>query len=240
MDKRLALMTGIDIPIEGCQLVVHQPRIREIAYLGERDFFTGTQTICVNKKMYQGNNALENTTNFQIFMMIMGNKETIDKKVAVQQIMSLFFPNYKTIFTPRSIIFNGEGGSIIVDENNFELLQESLVEICCLRSNFDGRGDFNPADEKAAEIAKKLMRGRQIVAEQKGEANASVFTQYLSTLTVGLNSMSLEDCMNLTIYQLYDLIERYRLYVNWDIDIRARLAGAKPEEKVDNWMKNIH
>jgi hypothetical protein len=46
--------------------------------------------------------------------------------------------------------------------------------------------------------------------------------------------------MNLTIFQLYDLIERYSLYINWDIDIRSRLAGAKAEGQPDNWMKNIH
>ena len=84
------------------------------------------------------------------------------------------------------------------------------------------------------------MRGRQRVAELKGENDVSIFSQYLSTLTVGLNSMSLEDCMNLTMYQLYDLIERYSLYINWDIDIRGRLAGAKSDKKVENWMKNIH
>jgi hypothetical protein len=84
------------------------------------------------------------------------------------------------------------------------------------------------------------MRGRQRVAAQKGDSNVSVLSQYLSVLTVGLNSMSFNDCMNLTIYQLYDLIERYALFINWDIDIRSRLAGGKPENKPDNWMKNIH
>jgi hypothetical protein len=84
------------------------------------------------------------------------------------------------------------------------------------------------------------MRGRQRVAEQKGETNLSIFSQYLSTVTVGIHSMSLKDAMELTIYQLYDLVERYMLYVNWDIDIRSRLAGANPDSKPDNWMKNIH
>ena len=84
------------------------------------------------------------------------------------------------------------------------------------------------------------MRGRQRVAAQKGESQGSVFSQYISTLTIGLSSMSLEDCMNLTVYQLYDLIERYQLYINWDIDLRSRLAGGSPDDKPDNWMKNIH
>ena len=52
--------------------------------------------------------------------------------------------------------------------------------------------------------------------------------------------MSLQDVMNLTMYQLYDLIERYSLYINWDIDIRSRLAGAKMDREPENWMKNIH
>jgi hypothetical protein len=84
------------------------------------------------------------------------------------------------------------------------------------------------------------MRGRQRVAAEKGETNLSIFSQYLSVVTVGLNSMPLSEAMNLTMYQLYDLVERYMLYVNWDIDIRSRLAGANPDSKPDNWMKNIH
>ena len=84
------------------------------------------------------------------------------------------------------------------------------------------------------------MRGRQRVAEQKGSSNTSIFSQYLSVLTIGLESMSLHDCMDLTMYQLYDLVERYSLYVSWDMDIRCRLAGGKPDTQPDNWMKNIH
>ncbi|MBP3801528.1 MAG: hypothetical protein J6I85_05870 [Clostridia bacterium] len=84
------------------------------------------------------------------------------------------------------------------------------------------------------------MRGRQRVAEQNGSAQTSIFSQYLSILTIGLSSMGLNDLLNLTMYQLYDLFERYMLYTNWDIDLRARLAGAKPDSQPDNWMKNIH
>ena len=36
MDYRLALMTGIDIPIPECQLVIHQPSLKEISFIGEK------------------------------------------------------------------------------------------------------------------------------------------------------------------------------------------------------------
>jgi hypothetical protein len=41
MIDTLALMTGIDIPVPECQIVVHQPKIKEISYVGEKDFYKG-------------------------------------------------------------------------------------------------------------------------------------------------------------------------------------------------------
>lgn len=237
---KLALMCGIDIPIPECQLIVHQPKIKEIAFIGETEFFAGAYTINVQKKMVsQDENLLEDINNFYIFMTIIN--EASDKKEAVQKVFQLMFPNYTVNFLPRSLLFVSEQGNVVIDENNFEALQDVLREICCLASSSINQASFNPADDRAAEIAKKLMRGRERVAAQNGtSAQGSVFSQYMSTLTVGLNSMSLQDCMNLTMYQLLDLQERYMLYTNWDMDIRSRLAGGKPDSQPDNWMKNIH
>ena len=241
MDTRLALMCGTDIPVPECQLVIHQPKISEIAYIGEADFFTGIQCLCLNKSMFvKDESLLANTNNFQIFMTIMSEKETADKKFAVQQVCTLLFPKYKVLMTPRTVLLNGEGSSIQIDEQNFEYLQEAITNICCLKTGPMDQHSFNPANQKAREIAEKLMRGRQRVAAEKGTNNTSIFSQYLSMLTVGLGSMSLQDTMNLTMFQLYDLVERYMLYINWDMDVRCRLAGGKPEGQPDNWMKNIH
>ena len=240
MDKRLALMCGTDIPVPECQLLIHQPRIKEIALIGESDFFAGIQCLCLNKSMFvQDESLLSDVTNFQIFMTIMSEKEAIDKKNAVQSVCTLLFPDSKVVFTPRSIILTGKN-QIMIDESNFEYLQSAIVDICCLKTGPMDQQAFNPANKKAREIAEKLMRGRQRVAAQKGENNISIFSQYLSILTIGTGSMSIQNLMNLTMYQLYDLIERYMLYTNWDMDVRCRLAGGKPESQPDNWMKNIH
>ena len=241
MDTRLALMCGTDFPVPECQLTIHQPRIKEIALIGEQDFFSGIQSLCVNKSMFvKDRSLLDTTNNFQIFMTIMAEKEAADKKLAVQQVCMLFMPEYKLTFTPRSMLFMGNGRTVQIDETNFEFLQQAIEKICCLRTGPMDQQTFNPANDRAREIAEKLMKGRQRVAEQKGQTNVSVFSMYISTLTIGLGSMSLQNCMDLTMFQLYDLIERYMLYINWDLDIKSRLAGAKPDSKPDNWMKDIH
>lgn len=237
MDYTLSLMSGIDIPIPECNLILHQPTIKEIAYLGETFFFTGAQCLCINKSMYQG--LIEgDVNNFDLLMLLLQDKNTVDKKNAVQQVLQLLFPDYKIFITPRSIAFNRANETFTIDEGNFESLQNILKNVFCLGSA--GQESYNPSGKKAREIADKLMRARQKVAQQKGSSNSSVLAQYVSVLTVGLSSMSLQNLLNLTMYQLYDLIERYTLYTNWDLDIKSKLAGGKSETKVENWMKALH
>lgn len=239
-DYRLALMTGVDIPIPELQLALHQPTIKEISMVGEQDFFIGIQMLCVKKEMYiQDESLLASTTNFQIFMTMMNEQQVADKKQCVLQVLSLILPNHQVVFTPRSIIL--KNGDVItnIDEGNFETLQQVLIQQFCLQGS--GQEQFNPQGEKAREIAQKLMKARQRVAQQKSQNNSgSMFGQYISILTVGLGSMTVKDCITLTMYQLYDLVERYSLYINWDLDIRAKLAGSTDNKPVDNWMKQIH
>lgn len=236
MDLRLSLMTGIDIPIPECQLILHQPSITEIGLIGENTFFTGAQCLCINKSMYE--DEFPNATNFTIFTMLIQDERAKEKKQDVQQVLMLLFPSYQIFFTPRSIVFNQNEENFIIDEGNFESLQEVLKQVFCLGAS--GQESFNPGNAAAKMIADKLMHARQRVAAEKGTQQGSIFTQYLSILAVGLNSISLKDLTDLTVFQLYDLVERYTLYVNWDLDVRTRLAGGTPDSKPDNWMKVIH
>ena len=241
--NELTYMTGIDVPIPECKLILHQPTIREIAFLGEQKFYTGVQCLIISKNaINQDESLLTDINNFQIFMMIMNDERTFDKREATEELLSILFPTYKINFTPNSLIFIIEGQQelSVVDENNFESLQEIVKTVFCMNSELMSQNTFNPADKKAKEIAEKLAKGRERVASQKGDSQGSMFSQYLSILTVGLSSISLEESQNLTMYQLLDLVERYSLYNSWDIDIRSRLAGAKIDEDPVNWMKNIH
>lgn len=241
MDNRLALMTGIDFPLNDCALIIHQPSIKEISYFGETDFFMGIQLLSVNKSMCESNGVdLSKVTNFDIFIQLINQPELKEQKSKVHQVLTILFPSYQIIMTPRSIVFNQEGNSFMLDERNFESFQQQLGQILCLQQS--GQQTFNPGNDKAKEIAQKLQKAREKVAAQKAKEgdSGSMFSQYLSVLVIGINSMSLKDIIELTIYQLYDLIERYSLYINWDLDIRSRLAGAKGERPVENWMKSIH
>ena len=75
---------------------------------------------------------LASTTNFQIFMAMMGEKEFVEKKQMVLSTLSLLFPKYNTVLTPRSLVLNNNGETVNIDEGNFEVLQKIVSEIFCL------------------------------------------------------------------------------------------------------------
>ena len=214
MDIRLALMTGSDIPVPSCQLTIHQPTIKEIGMIGEKEFFVGAQCLCIEKSMYiQDESVLSTTSNFQIFMTIMSERQEVEKKNNVLAVLKLLLPDYKVMFTPRALLFNHQDGNVMIDENNFENLQEVFQQIFCLSAA--GQQAFNPANDAAKKIADKLMRARQRVAAQRQAegGDGSMFGQYLSVLTIALH-IPLQQVAELTMYQLYDLMERYSLYTN--------------------------
>lgn len=249
----LQLITGIDIPLLALETTIHQPTIKEIALVGEFEFFQAVQILCFNKSTILAANpkdssGLLNMNNFQIFMTLITDPKVQDaakKKNDILSVFTILFPQYSVQFLPRGVFFNNPitKHSFTLDERNFDEVQAAISMVCGMNNSTSGQnGNFNPRGQKAAEIAAKLMKGRQRAAAQRGEgsANSGVLSRYVSILTVGLQSMSLDDCLNLTIFQLYDLIERYGLYTAWDLDIKSRLAGGKPDSKPDDWMKNIH
>lgn len=240
MSLALQLMTGVDIPIPECCLTLHQPTIKEISYIGEKTFFTGAQCLCLNKTMYTQSEELKDISNFAILISLLNEKQAQEQKNCTIQVLQLLFPAYKIFLTPRAFMFNLESETFMLDESNFDSFQQVCRQVFCL--NKTDQNTFNPANAKAKQIADKLMEGRKKVAALKAEqqGDTSALAQYLSILTVGLSSMSLNDLMNLTMFQLYNLIERYSLYLNWDIDLKARMAGAKPDKEADSWMKSIH
>lgn len=245
--NKLQLMAGVDIAIPELQTSLHQPRIKEIAYLGELEYFSVLSTFCFNKELLmaqnpQGASNLAPMSNFQIFMTMINEAKAVQKEDVIS-VFTLLFPGYTAQFLPRSIFFvnNKTQHSFILDENTFDAFQPIIKEVGGYNNSAKNQElNYNPANEKAAAIAAKLMKGRARVAEIKGEGQGGTLSKYVSILTVALQSMSLSDCLDLTIYQLYDLIERYGLYMSWDLDIRSRLAGGKPDSKPDDWMKNIH
>lgn len=117
--------------------------------LGEKDFFIALQFLCLHKNNYiKDEFLLSQATNFDIFMEVLMSKEvaqefenTIDLKNSIISLLTLLFGDYQVLFTPQSLILNFKENrevSIMIDKNNFDLLQNKLRTIFCLNTNILG------------------------------------------------------------------------------------------------------
>lgn len=240
MIDELALITGIDLSIPELAAVIHQPTILEISYLGEKNFFKILQFFCFDKNILTKKNPLlKEVDDFQIFQQII---EEAKEKNNVINFISLLFPLGRVMMTPNGIIisFPEQNQTTLIDKDNFHLFQEVLRQIFCTDSIFQGDNiTYNPANEAARRIADRIMETRLKVAATKSKEQGSIIARYVSILTVGLHT-SVQTINNMTFYQLFDIMERFNLFVEWDTDLRVRLVGGSPKEQAENWMKNIH
>lgn len=236
-------MAGIDIPVPELQVVIRPPVIKDIAYMGEQKFLLAMQYLCLDKEsLVQDKTLLSSLNNFQVLMKVLEHSQDKTKKEAVITLFQILFPDYVIRMNKNSIILSEGQNNILIDEKNFDYFQSVLKQVLCVNSILQGENIvYNPANKKAKEIADKLMRGRLKAAEIKGKesSNDSVLTRYISILVVG-QIVTLQESLQLNLFQLFDLIERYNSYLDWNIDLQIRLAGGTPDKTAESWMRELH
>lgn len=241
----LLLLSGNDIPFIEAQVNIHQPTIKEIAYIGEESFYIGCELLNFSKDVLNREDRinLEDKTNFEVLMSIMKDKNIAAQKqqTCALMVLMLMFPQHKILVRKNDIALLKEGeDEHSINNKNFESFKKILVSMFCLKVGDANNPAYNPGNEMARKIAEKLQKGRAKAAQLKGESQKiAILSRYVSILAVG-EQKNLNSLMQYTVYQLYDEFQRFELKQNYDIYFDAKLAGAKDLEEVDNWMKDIH
>jgi hypothetical protein len=246
MPTDLLLLSGNDIPFAEAQVSIHQPTLKEVAYIGEECFFTGYQMLKVNKNNIktEGKNNLDDLTNFDILIAILKERNAVMQKNrnCVFMVLSLLFPSYAITINKEGIVLKKEENEEkhIIDKVNFDIFQRILLEMFAFDKQEDAKEEFNPDGQMASRIAEKIRKRHEKLAQIKGNSTKiDIISRYASILAIGLQ-INLTDVMNYTVYQLFDQQRRMQLKTQYDITISARLAGAKDVEDPQDWMADIH
>lgn len=251
---KLTLITGVDIPVVELKANVHQPTIKEIAIIGEEKFYKYLGVIDIGKessiKAIEASaiqnelleldlvkSALENMSDFEILMQVLSEEQ--DAQMGFETILMLILPGYSFCFEERFILgVNPKTGNITIDETNFPVLREVMKTMFCLKA-VKGE-EFNPQGDKAKAIAEKIKKGRERVRASKGvsQEKTYILANYISSLGIGTNALNILNAVDLTVYQLFNQMERYGLYVRHGYAIKATMAGSKDVEMID-WLKSL-
>lgn len=245
--NNLALLTGTDIPFEEGKLLIHQPTLKEIAVIGEDDFFIGCGLLTISKNILNSQDKidLDKINDFNIFMSIINGTMGIDKNLQKNidcafNVLYLLFPTLN-IKAEKDKLIIGEG---YIDKTNFSEFKNILKIIFNLSfKDNEVQKDYKPATNKAQQIAEKLKKRHQDLVARSGVTvdgkEVRIFGRYMSIISV-YNGISFKDLEQYTVFQLYDIFKRVQLKIAYDMAMRAKLAGAKDVKNPDDWMKDIY
>ena len=246
MVENLLLLSGNDIPFPEARVTIHQPTLKEIAYIGEEAFFVGCGFLDFSKNLLKetDKNNLENYNDFDIFMLIVTDKNK-DAKRSIEAaflVLNLIFPLYEISVRDNLIILKKNNEEFSINRDNFNKFKEIISEMFSLKLGANSSEDYNPVGDMAKRIAEKFKKRHEqlnkIAKDTKNNKPIAILSRYVSILSVGLQK-TLNDLMQYTVYQLYDEFQRFQLKVQWDAYIQAKMAGAKDLEEVDNWMIDL-
>lgn len=242
----LLLLSGNDIPFPEARVTIHQPTLKEIAFIGEEAFFIGCGFLDFSKNLLgeQDKVRLSNYSDFDIFMSILINK-TQDTKRSIEcayLVLTLIFPLYELSVRDNTIILKKDTEEFSINRNNFTQFKEIISAMFNLTLGSQSSDKYNPEGDMAKRIAEKFKQRHEKLNKLAQKANAdkriAILSRYASILAVGLQK-DLNDVMQYTVYQLYDEFQRFQLKVQWDAYLQAKMAGATDLEEVDNWMIDL-
>jgi hypothetical protein len=242
MLNHLALIAGIDIPFLEAQISIHQPSIKEIGLIGEQAFYAGCGILNFSKESLSPEDRvhLQHLSDFEILMsLLMANSiEMKQNKINAIMVLSLLFPDYEIQFSLKEISLKKEDEIRSINSYNFEKFKEIISAMFCL-SGRDSEENYNPGGQKAREIAEKLKKRKQVLADKAGGQNSSMLSRIISILAIGLR-LDINTLLNYTIYQVFDQYDRFELKEANDIYLKAQLAGARDLDEIENWRKDLH
>ena len=212
MDNELLLLSGNDIPFIEAQVTIHQPTIKEIAYIGEEAFFTGCELINFSKNILpeQDKVNLEDKTNFDILIAILRERNAVMQRNrnCVEMVLALIFPWYTIDIISDAIVLEKEEERHLINNDNFETFK-TIFNMMFSFSKDESR-DYNPSGEVAKRIAEKLKQRHQKLVELKeGKKKIDILSRYVSILAVGEHK-DMNSLLNLSVYQLFDEFERFK------------------------------
>lgn len=248
-DKRKIglILSGQPLPIEGANIFMTQPKIKDIVLFGEDDFLVAIQMLIEMEKftesVKQGNFKLDILSDFQLLLIMMEEDPTV--KEMIFNLFELIFPNYQINISEGAIDFLIEEQIVgRIHPFNFEFFQNMLHDAFIPQNDSEREPDYNPANDMAAKIAEKIKKGREKVHAQQAAAEGehSLFADYCSVLSIGMQ-MDVNIFFNYTPFQLYDAFKRFFSKEASDFYMRVSsmpLMDTSKMEAPPDWNRNLY
>lgn len=253
--KNLLKIGGKDFYFENIKL--HNPTLNEIIEYIENEndilfsikFLSSSflEMLDISKE-----NIEKEINDFEIFINLIFQETVLDQEILTLEqkkniinLLALIFKDFSLSLGQSEMIFENKNDNILIilNNENFNNFQEVIKEMFDISFLFGENGEkqYNIVEnsKQAQAILEKLKKAEQKRNRINGnENNGSIFENYVLILSVGLKQ-SPKTILDLTLYQVLQLFKRFKMKLEWDLDIKCRLAGGSPDNQPDNWLAII-
>ena len=233
-DLELLLLSGLPISIDICNL--YPIKLKDIVKLGYSKYNYYISLLLIDKSNLQNEeDDLSKVSNFDIIFHSCLNYEQF--RINYCEMLELFFK--KPIKLGKYFFYFDDNNNNIICKDNFDNIISLLKEINCMINKEDI--EFNPANEKAKEIAERIKKAREKINKIKSKSGENLsLGDLISAFAFYNKNTDLNSIFEMTIYQFNNQFQRMQLVNNYEISIQSLLHGADPKKvEIKNFITKL-
>lgn len=230
--------------------LIYSPFLRDIAAEGLDKFYTYISLLVHPEKPKDLNNnpqlkaLLSPLSDFEYLIL----SATMDKEVHKMISSAIyFFTKDKATFVtkPEPMIVLGDlKEKRYLTQDSFMGFQDKISMACAMLDPHEDTIEFLDSDTpQVREIKEKIRAGRKKRAKSKAKSNGDSnlqLTDFIASVAIGTNSLNMINIWDLTYYAFQDQLKRMSWHEEFDINMRASMAGAKMDKnKLSHWIKSM-
>lgn len=230
--------------------LIYSPFLKEIAAEGLDKFYTYLSVLVSPEKPKNLDNnpelkaLLSPLTDFEYLILSTSMDKEVHKTISAA---IYFFTKDKATFvtkpTPMIVLGDVEERRYLTQET-FSGFQDKISLACAMLDPHEDLIEFLDSDTPQVRALKEQLRDgrkKRAKAKQKSDGeNKLQLTDFIASVAIGTNSLNMINIWDLTYYAFQDQLKRMSWYEEFDINMRASMAGAKMDKKkLSHWIKSM-
>lgn len=234
MIDKLKLLSGT--PIDVGIGKIHPLTIKDIAEIGEEQYNKYLQCLLVDKSNVDLSKNIDDVKNFDILIALCIQDNNFLKQT--MKALDMFFKEKVNIHQNGYFYLKDIKNNRFITRDNYDEIVKVIKSINCIAIKEEK--EYNPANEKAKKLIEQFKKNKEQTPKKKNKDNEL----YNIVSAVSWKSeLGIQNIFNLTIYQLYDAVNRLNLIDNYNYTMISVYTGSmevkKNELKKLTWLKSI-
>lgn len=237
---KLKLIKGSPLLLQKTNAFFLPKTVGEIIDFGYTDFLTIFHFFTLEKEDLKDFTQLPQVTVFFYFLLLLNNDPDSELSRIIQKGFYFFIgaENLRPNLIDNSLLFDYNGiTDITMSEEGFAELAQYINMV--YNGGVAKEKEVPPQSEAERRFKEKFdrLRKEREAAKQKKGGNTN-FSDMLGGYVVRNYSMTLQDVLNLPYYAFFFLLRKLQNYDEYDLQLRAMLAGADVKDKLHHWISN--